>query len=424
MLPLKIALRYLLSRKSHGAVNVISAVAMAGVAVAAAAMIIILSVFNGFSQLVERKTAGFNPPLLIVPATGKIIADADSLAGAIASVPGIAVAAPLIDEQAFAIAGDAQMPVSIRALPPEALAASGLRDILIDGALDPAEATVSVGVAVSLNVRPLAEERRFVDGPSEGWINVYEPLRSGRINPANPMGAFRGDSLRVTGVYQVEQEEQDRDMLVIPLAVARRLLDYTTEASAVAVYPSQTEGDASDAGRPGNAALASLRQSLESRLPSDSYRVLDRLEQEAEAYRMIAVEKWITFLMLLFILAVASFNIVSTLSLMVVEKEKNMAVLGAMGAAPSFIRRIFGSLGWLITIIGSAAGLLLGTLLTLGQQHFGWVKLSSANPSLMAINYYPVRLDPTDLMIVLLAVLLTSLLIAIVGALCVPQPRR
>ena len=387
MLPLKIALRYLLSRKSHGAVNVISAVAMAGVAVAAAAMIIILSVFNGFSQLVERKTAGFNPPLLIVPATGKIIADADSLAGAIASVPGIAVAAPLIDEQAFAIAGDAQMPVS-------------------------------------LNVRPLAEERRFVDGPSEGWINVYEPLRSGRINPANPMGAFRGDSLRVTGVYQVEQEEQDRDMLVIPLAVARRLLDYTTEASAIAVYPSQTEGDASDAGRPGNAALASLRQSLESRLPSDSYRVLDRLEQEAEAYRMIAVEKWITFLMLLFILAVASFNIVSTLSLMVVEKEKNMAVLGAMGAAPSFIRRIFGSLGWLITIIGSAAGLLLGTLLTLGQQHFGWVKLSSANPSLMAINYYPVRLDPADLMIVLLAVLVTSLLIALVGALCVPRPRR
>ena len=213
-------------------------------------------------------------------------------------------------------------------------------------------------------------------------------------------------------------------MLVIPLAVARRLLDYTTEASAIAVYPSQTEGDASDAGRPGNAALASLRQSLESRLPSDSYRVLDRLEQEAEAYRMIAVEKWITFLMLLFILAVASFNIVSTLSLMVVEKEKNMAVLGAMGAAPSFIRRIFGSLGWLITIIGSAAGLLLGTLLTLGQQHFGWVKLSSANPSLMAINYYPVRLDPADLMIVLLAVLVTSLLIALVGALCVPRPRR
>ena len=277
---------------------------------------------------------------------------------------------------------------------------------------------------MSLNVRPLAEERRFVDGPSEGWINVYEPLRSGRKNPDNPMGAFRGDSLRVTGVYQVEQEEQDRDMLVIPLAVARRLLDYTTEASAIAVYPSQTEGDASDAGRPGNAALASLRQSLESRLPSDSYRVLDRLEQEAEAYRMIAVEKWITFLMLLFILAVASFNIVSTLSLMVVEKEKNMAVLGAMGAAPSFIRRIFGSLGWLITIIGSAAGLLLGTLLTLGQQHFGWVKLSSANPSLMAINYYPVRLDPADLMIVLLAVLVTSLLIALVGALCVPRPRR
>lgn len=409
MLSLRIALRYLLSRKSHGAVNIISAVSMAGVAVAAAAMIIILSVFNGFSQLVERKTAGFNPPLLITPVSGKVIQDADSLARRLRAIPGVAVAAPIINEQAFAIAGDAQMPVNIRALPSEAIHASGLQQLLIDGEVDPEGATVSVGVAVNLNVRPLAEQRLFAEAPPQGQIHIYEPRRTGRINPANPMGAFRGDSLQVTGVYQVEQEEQDRDMLILPLSAARRLLDYTTEASAVALYSVEDSPS----------AISSIKTTAASLLEPASYQVLDRLGQEAEAYRMIAVEKWITFLMLLFILAVASFNIVSTLSLMVVEKEKNMDVLTAMGATSTFIRRIFASLGWLITIAGSAIGLLLGTLLTLGQQHFGWIKLSSTNPSLMAINYYPVRLDPADLLIVLLSVLITSLLIALLGALCV-----
>lgn len=401
MLPLRIALRYLLSRKSHGAVNVISAVSMAGVAVAAAAMIVVLSVFNGFSQLVERKTSGFNPPLVVRPLEGKSIADADSLAGALGSIPGMALAAPMIDEQAFAISPEGQMPVSLRALPPEAFPLSGLQKIVIDGILDPQGATLSVGVAVKLGLRP---------SPAS-VISIYEPRRTGRINPANPMRAFRGDSLTVTGVYQVEQEEQDRDMLLVPLAVARDLLDYTTEATAVALYPADPS------------ATDRVREAVEASLPPGRYEVLDRLGQEAEAFRMIAVEKWITFLMLLFILAVASFNIISTLSLMVVEKQQNMGVLAAMGATPSFIRRIFASQGWLVTICGGVTGLVAGTLLTLGQQHFGWVKLSSANPSLMAIDHYPVRLDPADFLAVLLAILLTSLLLTLIGAL-ISSPRR
>lgn len=408
MLSLRIALRYLLSRKSHGAVNVISAVSMAGVAVAAAAMIIVLSVFNGFSQLVERKTAGFNPPMVIRMADGRVISDADSLATALGALPDVLLAAPMIDEQAFAVSDGGQMPVTLRGMTPQAIQTSRLSEILIDGSLDPTQATISVGVAVSLNLRPLADDRQMVDGPVTDVIRIFEPSRTGRINPANPARAFRGDSLTVTGVYQVEQDAQDRDMLVIPLQMARDLLDYTTEATSVAVYPVAT------------ASTDKIKEAL--RLPTGMV-ALDAMEQEAEAYRMIAVEKWITFLMLLFILAVASFNIISTLSLMVVEKEKNMGVLSAMGAPARLIRGIFANQGWLITLGGGCIGLLLGSLLTLGQQHFGWIKLNSANPAMMAVDHYPVSLRPGDILAVLAAILLTSLLISLAGAL-LSRPSR
>lgn len=411
MLSLRIALRYLSSRKSHGAVNVISAVSMAGVAVAAAAMIVVLSVFNGFSQLVERKTANFNPPLLVRMADGAVIVDGDSLAGRLGGLPGVEIAFPMIEEQAFAISEHGQMPVTVRALPTESKNHSGLDKILIDGSLDPRQATVSVGVAVNLNVRPLAEERQLTDGPVTDWIQIFEPTRTGRVNPANPTGAFRGDSIRVTGVYQVEQEEQDRDMMVIPLDVARDLLDYTTEATAIALYPA-----------PGK-EIKYLKEELERNLPP-GMSVLDRMEQEAEAYRMIAVEKWITFLMLVFILAIASFNIISTLSLMIVEKENNMGIMSAMGATPRLIKRIFANQGWMITFAGGVIGMIIGSLLTLGQQQFGWIKLSSSNPAMMAVDHYPVALHASDLLTVFLSILLTSLLIALVGALLARPQRR
>ena len=407
MLPLRIALRYLLSRKSHGAVNIISAVSMAGVAVAAAAMIVVLSVFNGFSQLVKRKTSNFNPPLLVRMADRSVIPDADSTASALQRLPAVSVASPMIEEQAFAVSRQGQMPVTIRAMEPLAMDTSGLSEILIDGELDHAQATVSVGVAVNLNVRPLGEEiSGIADGPVTGWIEVFEPVRGRRVNPANPTASFRGDSLRVSGVYQVEQEEQDRDMLVIPLAVARDLLDYTTEATAIAVYP-MTHKDGND--------FTAAKKEITRVLPA-GMTVLDRMEQEADAYRMIAVEKWITFLMLLFILAVASFNIISTLSLMVVEKENNMGVLAAMGATPRLIEGIFANQGWLITSVGGFIGLAAGSLLTLGQEHFGWIKLSSANPAMMAVDHYPVALRLSDLIAAGGAILLTSLLIAAAGA--------
>ena len=199
-------------------------------------------------------------------------------------------------------------------------------------------------------------------------------------------------------------------MLVMPLSQARKLLMYTTEATGIAIY--LTHGGAT----PSADALAEARNAVETRLPAGNL-LLDRLQQESEAYRMIAVEKWITFLMLLFIMAVASFNIVSTLSLLVVEKRQNMGVMTAMGAPPRLISSIFANQGWLITIAGGLAGILLGSLLTLGQQHFGWVRLASDNPALMAVDTYPVALTLPDVLVSLVSVAVISVVMAAVAAL-------
>lgn len=381
---LNIALRYLLSRKSHGAVNVISAVAIAGVAVAAAAMIVVLSVFNGFAGLVDSKVSNFNPPYMVNLLDGRIIINADSLAGSLGG-------SPILDEQAFVIGGiDGQMPISFRAMTPEALAASGLGKVLVDGSLpqfhddkegETTDALVSAGVAMGLNLR------------AGDTIQVFVPRRVGRVNPANPTNAFRERRFRVAAIYQIGQDEQDRDKIVIPLSAGRQLLSYTTEGTGVAVY--------------GESVPTTLQPDLQ---------VLDRRGQEAEAYRMIAVEKWVTFLMLIFILVIASFNIVSTLSLMVVEKQENMGVLRAMGATPGFVSRIFANQGWMITLLGGCIGLIIGSLLSLGQQHYGWVKLATGNKGVLAIDHYPVALEGGDLLLCFGVLVLVAGVIALIGA--------
>lgn len=399
MLSLRIAFRYLVSRKSHGTVNTISAISVAAVAVAAAAMIIVLSVFNGFSSLAAGKLSRLDPDYMLVPVKGKTIAAADSLCALLRSIPGVASAEPEITEQAFATTPQGRrMGLIVKGMTPAGRAASGLGGVIIDGdgslavtdsLLPPS--IISVGTAVSLNLRPSVDLCDFT---------LYEPRRLARVNPANPMGAFRSIPLQATGVYQIEQEEYDKDMVIIPYAVASRLLDYPSSvASSVAVQLRS------------GASASSVASALEKVAAERSLRVLDRFRQQQPAFRMIAVEKWITFLMLGFILLIASFNIVSTLYMMMLEKQANMRILHAMGATRAFVARIFVSQGWLIVVLGGVAGIILGSLLVLGQQHFGWIKLSAADPSLMAVDSYPVVLSAGDILTTLLAVLAVAILI-------------
>lgn len=382
MLANKIAWRYALSKKSHGAVNVISAVSVAGVAVATAAIVVVLSVFNGFTRLAASHLSAIDPEVRIVPLSGAAFANADSLARVLEDLPQIGTALPVVQERGLAIAGNKQMPVVFKGVPESYSEVSGLESLVIDGDFDlaPADsaaapAMASAGAAIGLDARP---GQRF---------SLYVPRRTGRINPANPQTAFRGAEMATAGVWQVDQPEFDTDFIFIPLSTARSLLEYTTEATAIEVSAA-----------PGIDAASAARAALDAM--DGQARALTRQQQESNSFKMIMIEKWVTFLMLAFILIIASFNIISTLSLMVIEKRQNMATLRALGATKGLVRRVFMWQGWLISLAGGLAGIALGTLLALAQQHFGIIKLAG-DPAKMTITVYPVAVEPVDLLAVL-----------------------
>ena len=404
MLSLRIALRYLLAKKSHTAVNVISWISIAGVAVATMAIMVVLSVFNGFTDLATSHLALIDPDLKAVRADGRVILEADSVADALRRLPAVAAASPTLSERGLALsAGGEQMPVVFKGVDRSGYAkvVPDLEEAVVDGefmTVDAADstaaltATLAVGPAVGLALRPTPYEA----------LELYVPRRTGRINPANPGAAYRGEKFAVDAVFSVNQPEYDTDFMLIPLSSARNLLEYTEhEASAIEICL-RPGADADDAAKAVAAALGG------------DFEVLNRYEQQPEAFRMISIEKWVTFLMLIFILLIASFNIISTVSLLIIEKRDNMATLRALGASKSAVGRIFALEGWLITLFGGIIGTLLGLALSLAQQHFGFVKLG-ADPTTLTIDAYPVRVEATDALMVVLAVALVGGMISCIS---------
>lgn len=398
-LSIRIALRYLFSRKSHAAVNVLSYISMAGVAIAAAAMVIVLSVFNGFFSFTAERISHFSAPLTVVTASGRLIVNADSLAAVIASEKGVAAATPTLTERAFAICGERQAPVMLCGIDPEGVTARSLPAVTIDGApvlvYDDGElpntAVSSVGVANAL--------RSFPAVPV--YVRLYEPRRNARLNPANPLSAFRCDSVVVDAVYRIDQNELDNDYMFVPLAFVRNLLGYDAEASAIEIAVAE------------GADIAAVQRRVAA-LAGPEYKVLDRMEQQHESFRMINVEKWITLVMLTFILVVATFNVLAIMSIMIIEKRGNSVILMSLGATSSTISGIYGWLSMMITSIGGAIGIVIGLVLSLLQQYFGFIKLGADDPSQLSIDAYPVTVAPTDILVVAAVILGIGFLSAIV----------
>lgn len=390
MFSLRIALRYLFSKKSHNAVNIISFVSMAGVAVATAAIVCVLSVFNGFEDLARTRMSVNDPQLKIVPVQGKVMAGADSLALKVSKLKDVAAALPTLEENALAMHLGSQIAVTMRGVPAGYEKVVRIDSTVVDGDyltsnISVPVATVSVGVALRLDARP--SDRTL--------LSLYVPKRVGRINTANPMSSFRSDSLFVAGVYRIADNERDAETILVPIDMVRGLLQYENgEATAVevALAPGASESDAAK-------RIAELL--------GPDYRIMNRTQQEAQSFKMIAIEKWITFLMLTFILVIASFNVVSTLSMLILEKKNNLWTLRAIGASTATIRRIFMWEGALISIVGGIAGIVTGIGLCLAQQAGGFIKLNG-DPAELAITVYPVRVEATDMLVV-------SLLIALVG---------
>lgn len=396
MFTFKIALRYLFSKKSHKAVNIIAAISIAGVAVATAAIVIVLSVFNGFTSLSERQLSLIDPELLVKPRDGKVFARSDSVRDIILTVDGVTGAVATLSDRGLLVSEHSQTPVEFKGIDDGYCDVVDLDSVVIDGLYlsrydSLPAAQISVGVANSSGLRP----------SPESVVGLYVPRRVGRLNPANPAASFRGRDVVVTAVTSVNQTEYDNDRIFVPLDVARDLLDYSDgEASALELRLAP------------EADIRQVTSEIAGRL-DPGFDVLDRARQQSESFRMIAIEKWITFLMLVFILIIASFNILSTLSLLVIEKRDNMTTLRALGATRADVRSIFVRLDWLICGIGGAAGIVVGLLLSLAQQHFGLIRLSG-DPAALTIDVYPVAVDPTDLPAVAAAIILIALLTSLV----------
>lgn len=397
-LPLKIAWRYLVSKKGHQAVNIISIVAVCGVVVSTAALICVLSVFNGFRGLIMGKLAMLDPQVAITATMGKTINDADSVIDVVMAVPGVERAVPVIEDQALAIYAQMQMPVRLKGVPDDYNRMNEMDSVIVDGVWKLRDevsryAVAGAGPAMRLYVRP-----DFL-----GMVSLYAPQRRGKVNVANPMGAFRQDSLFVSGIFQLQQNSYDADLIYVPLDVARNLFDYETEATQIEVKlaPGASEQRVMDG----------IAEALGS-----GYQVKNRLMQQLEAYRLVNIEKWMAFLLLAFILVIATFNVISTLSLLIIEKDDSIATLRALGAADRQISRIFVLQGWLITLAGAVTGVVIGLVLCLCQQQFGLLRLSG-DPANMIISAYPVEVHWGDVLVTLALVAAVGLLTSMVTAL-------
>ena len=397
----RIAWRYLCSKKSHSAVGAISAVSICGIAVATAAIICVLSVFNGFKELIVERVDTLTPDVMVTPAKGKIFPNADSLATILRTLPEVKTVTPTILENALALYDGRETPVSIKGVDfDEYSKVTAVNSLIIDyqkpdsANLLPVS-TLSVGAALRLAAHP------------GNRVLLFTPRREGRVNLSNPAASFLQDSVLVTGVYRSNQSEYDENRLLVDIDLARDLLQYDTEASAIELKAADGVTDEQ------LAVAVSTRLNPSSPATQKPYVVKDRLRQQEMNFRMISIEKWVTFLLLFFILIIASFNIVSSLSMLVIEKENSMATLKALGMSRLRISSVFRWESVFVTLVGGVSGIILGLVLSLLQQQFGLIKLQG-DPDTLIIRAYPVVVDPTDILITLIPLIAIGFLAAVI----------
>jgi len=385
-----IAKRYLFSKKSHNAINIISLVAVCGVAVATMATVCALSVFNGFQGLVAGMFGAFDPELKIIPAKGKVFNPETDLFLKIRSLPEIELISESLEDNALLSYREREEPIVLKGVGKQFASLTNLGTLLIDGSLELERdasnyALLGLGIANKLSVNP-----SFVYP-----MQVFVPKRKAAINLSNPKTSLISRYAYIGGVFQTKQVIYDNNYVIVPIRLARELFDYETEVSAWEIKL-----------KPG-VSVRSVQNQMQTILGSN-FLVKDRYQQQEDSFKMVSVEKWVTFLMLCFILLIAIFNVTGSLSMLIIEKQSDVLTLRNMGANNRLISTVFLFEGWMISTVGGGIGIILGILLCLGQQYFGWLKLGTgAN---FAVDAYPVIVSFPDLLFVLFTVLITGFL--------------
>lgn len=396
-LPARIAWRYLKAPKSHSAVSAIAIISVVGVAVATAAIVCVLSVFNGFRGLLSDTLDLLAPDILVTPANGKVFADADSIADSAKEVAGIKIVMPEVADNALAIYNQREMPVTLRGVVPELYArlthidSLFIEDNVKFNDFSDSDAAISVGVLQQLGIA--------TDNPG---LFLFAPRREGRVNLANPISSFLTDSVTVAGIFQAMQAEYDENTVLCDISVARDLFQYTTEATSLLISVTK------------DADLTEVAKNLQEKLGPGAV-VKDRYRQQDIHFRMVSIEKWMTFLLLIFILLIASFNIISTLCMLIIEKQQSMSTLSSLGMTTGKIGQTFWWESIYVCLAGGIAGILLGVCLCLIQEKFGIIKLGG-NPDLMVVPAYPVVVEWMDILVAFAPVVIIGLITAWISA--------
>ena len=390
--PFFIARRYLFSKKSTNAINLISAVSTVGVAVGAMALVIVLSVFNGFHDLVASLFTNFDPQIEITPTKGKAAPADDPLLTQLRSQPEVSVATECVEDQALAVYGNQQQMVTLMGVDDNFAQLTRINDILYgDGEFTLKAANLYYGVIGIRLAQSLDTGARWY-----GYMRIFAPRRQGQlVDAADPSDGFVVDSLISPGVvFAVNQAKYDRDHIITSIDFARRLFDQQGMVTSLKLRL-----------KPGS-DITSVKNRMQ-RIAGDKYRVLDRYEQQADTFRIMQIEKILAYIFLTFILMVACFNIISSLSMLIIEKKNDVATLRNMGATDRQITSVFLFEGRLITAIGAVIGILLGLLLCWLQQMYGLVPMGDSSGTFL-VDAYPVSVHYIDVLIIFLTVLITG----------------
>ena len=392
-LPFYIARRYLFSKKKHNAINIISGISVCGVALATLALVCTLSVFNGFQDMVAGFFTAFDPELKITIREGKVFEPQGAAFQEVRSLPEIGVWTETLEENAMVQYKDRQAMAIIKGVEDNFEELTSIDSLLYGaGEFILHDSIVDYGVLGVELISELGTGLQFVDP-----LQVYAPQRNVRVNMANPSASFNRDYLFSPGVvFVVNQQKYDARYILTSLSFARNLFNYDTEVSAVELKL-----------KPGADVTAVQRKIT--RILGDEFVVLDRYEQQADVFRIMEIEKFISYLFLTFILAIACFNVIGSLSMLILDKREDVETLRNLGADDRLIARIFLFEGRLISLFGALSGIVLGLLLCYIQQRFGIISLGGGNGSFI-VDAYPVSVHVTDVVLIFITVITVGFL--------------
>lgn len=382
-----IARRYLFARKSHNVINIISVISAAGIAVGCAALVIILSIYNGFDNLLKGMFDSYTPDLVISPRENKVFAPSEATMEVLKGREEIASVCEMLEETVFLKYGEREAIVTARGVDSTYQDVTGLGRFIAQGAFDLRDGEIAQMVLGASIAQDLRINTTFLTP-----LEVYFPSRTARVSLSDPTAALKKVRVFPSGIISMDKTF-DEQYVYMPIASLRNLLEWEREVSSleIRVKPEYLTATGTVSRQFQNDIAAMF---------GEAYQVRNKYQQNESLYKMMTYEKLAIYLILLFVVLIISCNVFGSLSMLIIEKQEDIGILRSMGADDKMINRIFTTEGWMISLLGAAVGVVLGILVCLAQQYFHLVRM----PGNFVFSYYPVQLQLTDLLLIFVSV--------------------